>query len=117
MGEHHDPRLNDLRLIPADASPGFSWAESAPNLYLSTSDQAFRSVAEVAREYGLTPRALLFYEAMGLLAPSRDGPVRRYDRRQRDRLGMIVKAKTLGFTLAEIGQMLGAADSAIAGNA
>ena len=64
----------------------------------------------MAHEFGLTLRALRFYEAKELLAPQREGPTRGYDRRQRDRVAAIVKAKKLGFTLTEIRQMLGAPD-------
>ncbi len=53
----------------------------------------------------MTERALRFYEAKGLLAPSHDGAARRYGAKERDRLAMLLKAKTLGFTLAEIGRM------------
>jgi len=99
------------------ASVGLSWAEERPYRYLNTSKSDFRSIVEVAREFGLTPRALRFYEAKGLLAPRREGPVRRYDRLQRDRLALLVKAKNLGFTLAEVREMIGAPDSPVAGNA
>ena len=33
------------------------------------------SITELAREFGLTTRAIRFYEDMGLLRPERSGPV------------------------------------------
>ena len=60
----------------------------------------------MAGETGTTPRALRFYEAKGLLSPKRQGKVRLYGREERERLALVLKAKRLGFTLAEIRQML-----------
>jgi DNA-binding transcriptional MerR regulator len=65
------------------------------------------TIAEVAREFGLTRRALRFYENKRLLAPQRDGAVRLYGRRDYDRLVLIVRGRRLGFTLAEIAELLG----------
>jgi DNA-binding transcriptional MerR regulator len=67
-----------------------------------------QTIAEVAAEFGVTQRALRFYEAKCLLAPRREGGVRIYDQGERWRLARIVKAKSLGFTLGEIHQMLSA---------
>lgn len=66
------------------------------------------TIGETARLFGLTERALRFYEAKGLLAPRRNGAVRFYGQLDRDRLAAILKAKHLGFTLTEIRQMLAA---------
>jgi DNA-binding transcriptional MerR regulator len=64
------------------------------------------TITELAEEFGLTHRALRFYEVRGLLAPQRKGRRRIFSRADRDRLALIVKAKRLGFTLAEIGRMV-----------
>jgi DNA-binding transcriptional MerR regulator len=64
------------------------------------------TIGELAHEFGLTLRALRFYEDRGLLSPRRDGMVRIYTARDRARLSMIVKAKALGFTLTEIKETL-----------
>jgi DNA-binding transcriptional MerR regulator len=63
-------------------------------------------IAEVAREFGVTLRALRFYEAKRLLVPQRCGPVRLYHRKDRERLGLILTGRRLGFTLAEIAALL-----------
>jgi DNA-binding transcriptional MerR regulator len=66
------------------------------------------TIGEVAREFGLTLRALRFYEAKRLIAPRRYGPVRLYGRADRDRLSLILTGRRLGFTLAEIKDLLAA---------
>ena len=64
------------------------------------------TIAELAREFGFTLRALRFYHSRGLIAPQRQGRRRIFGRGDRDRLALIVKGKKLGFTLAEISQMI-----------
>jgi len=72
--------------------------QDAPDLALT--------IAEAACEFGLTLRALRFYEHKGLLSPQRDGAVRRYGERERERLSLILKGRRLGFTLAETAELL-----------
>jgi DNA-binding transcriptional MerR regulator len=67
------------------------------------------SIGDLAREFGVTLRTLRFYEDRGLLNPTREGTLRLYDGRDRTRLQIILKAKNLGFTLAEIRDMVGSA--------
>ena len=64
------------------------------------------TIAELAKEFGLTLRALRFYHGRGLIAPQREGRRRIFSRADRDRLALILKGKKLGFTLAEISQMI-----------
>ena len=64
------------------------------------------TIGEVSRLYGVTLRALRFYEQRGLLAPIRRGNARFYDSAQKLRLQMILKGKHLGFTLTEIAELL-----------
>lgn len=68
------------------------------------------TINELAAELGLTPRAIRFYEAKGLLSPrragDRDGANRVFTRRDRARLLLILRGKRLGFTLAEIREYL-----------
>ena len=64
------------------------------------------TIGEVAREFSLTLRALRFYEAKRLIAPQRQGTSRRYGRRERDRIALILTGRQLGFTLAEIKELL-----------
>jgi len=64
------------------------------------------TIGEVAQEFGVTFRALRFYEGRRLLAPLRDGQARRYRQADRERLALILRGKKLGFTLDQIGRMI-----------
>ena len=63
-------------------------------------------IAELAGEFGITPRAIRFYEAKGLIEPPRVNGGRVYTRRERARLKLILRAKSIGFSLAEVKQFL-----------
>ena len=60
------------------------------------------SIAEVAEEFGVTHRTVRHYEELGLISPERRGTTRVYHRRDRTRLGLILRGKRLGFPLEEI---------------
>ena len=60
----------------------------------------------------MTRRTLRFYEDRSLLRPRRAGNARFYGGVDRARLAMILKGKQLGFTLAEISDLIGADDGA-----
>lgn len=64
------------------------------------------SIGALARETGVTLRALRFYQSKGLLAPQRNGHARLFSNEDRDRLAVILQGKRLGFTLCEIRAML-----------
>jgi DNA-binding transcriptional MerR regulator len=64
------------------------------------------SIAELAREFDITTRAIRFYEDEGLLAPKRRGQTRIYAPRDRTRLKLILRGKRLGFSLQEIAEMV-----------
>lgn len=70
-----------------------------------TQAQAF-SISELAQEFGISARALRFYEEEGLIAPAREGATRVYSRRDRARVAWILRGKSVGFSLDEIGEML-----------
>lgn len=70
------------------------------------------TIGEIARIYGVTLRALRFYEQRGLLKPLRRGGARFYNSTQKARLQLILKGKHLGFTLTEITDLLEADSSA-----
>lgn len=66
-------------------------------------------IQEVSAESGLTPRAIRYYEEIGLLAPAArsDGAYRLYDGEDLERLRFIRGLRDdAGFSLAEIGQLL-----------
>jgi DNA-binding transcriptional MerR regulator len=64
------------------------------------------SIGELAAEFDVTPRAIRFYEAEGLLAPRRDGQRRIYTARERTRLKLTLRGKRLGLTLSEIRSLI-----------
>ena len=64
------------------------------------------TVTELARELGITPRAMRFYETKGLVNPRRAGTTRIYTHRERGRLQLILRGKRLGFSLTDISEYL-----------
>ena len=64
------------------------------------------TIRQLCQEFGATARALRFYEDKGLLSPSRDGLNRVYGPRDRARLGLIMQGKRLGFSLADLRELL-----------
>ena len=63
-------------------------------------------ITELCTAFGISPRAIRFYEDKGLLAPRRINGTRVYTRRDRARLALILRAKAIGSSLAEIKQYL-----------
>ncbi|GGE93284.1 MerR family DNA-binding transcriptional regulator [Stappia taiwanensis] len=64
------------------------------------------TIGDLAKEFGVTLRTLRFYEDKGLINPKRDGLNRIYTRRDRARLKLVLMGKRVGFSLAEILDML-----------
>ena len=64
------------------------------------------SISELAREFDVTPRAIRFYEAEGLLSPAREGQRRIYSLRDRTRLKLTLRGKRLGLSLSEIREIV-----------
>jgi DNA-binding transcriptional MerR regulator len=65
-------------------------------------------IGELAREFGLNPKTLRYYEEIGLLPPPEraENGYRLYDDANRQRLRFISQAKAVGLTLEEISQIL-----------
>lgn len=59
-------------------------------------------ITDLCDEFGISPRAIRFYETKGLLSPRRVNGSRIYTRRDRARLSLILRAKAIGSSLAEI---------------
>lgn len=72
-------------------------------------------IGELAQELGLRPKTIRYYEALGLLpVPWRtEAGYRRYGPADRERLRFILKAKVIGFSLREIGEMLTLRDAGL----
>jgi len=69
-------------------------------------DREHFSISDLSAEFGVTARALRFYEDEGLIAPERRGTARIYSHRDRARLAWILRGKRVGFSLAEIREMI-----------
>ena len=69
-------------------------------------DKVTFTIGDLAREFGVTLRALRFYEDKGLLSPRRQGLNRLYSRRDRARLKLVLLGKRIGFSLVEIREIL-----------
>jgi DNA-binding transcriptional MerR regulator len=67
------------------------------------------TIADLAREFDITPRAIRFYEDQGILAPVRagSGGLRRvYSSRDRTRLKLTLRGKRLGLSLSQIRELI-----------
>ncbi len=69
------------------------------------------AIADLAREFGISTRAIRFYESKGLLDPERVGSTRVFRRRDRARLILILRGKRLGFSLRDISDYLSLYDA------
>jgi len=92
------------QLMPADD-------RSPDNVAGPVAREAVYTIGELAKQFGVTLRALRFYESRGLLQPERRSHGRVYGPKEVERLAVIVKAKKLGLTLSEIRQLIGDAES------
>jgi DNA-binding transcriptional MerR regulator len=98
---------SNVVVVPAFAETDVVWIdvettapESDPGILLT--------IREMAEQFDVTPRALRFYESKGLLGPTRDRGTRVYGATDQRHLTLILKGQKLGFTLAEISQMIDA---------
>ncbi|MEY4749341.1 MAG: hypothetical protein RIQ60_1555 [Pseudomonadota bacterium] len=64
------------------------------------------TITELAAEFDVTPRAIRFYEDVGLLTPERAGRNRVYSHADRTRLKLTLRGKRLGLSLGEIKQLV-----------
>ena len=64
------------------------------------------TITDLSREFGITPRSIRHYEDESLLSPTRNGQQRVFTQRDRVRLQLIQRGKSVGFSLAEIKEIL-----------
>lgn len=69
-------------------------------------DREHFTISDLCAEFDVTARALRFYEDEGLISPERRGLARIYSHRDRARLAWILRGKRVGFSLAEIREMI-----------
>jgi DNA-binding transcriptional MerR regulator len=64
------------------------------------------SITQLCREFGVTARALRFYEEQGLVFPGRREQQRVYSYKDRARLALVVRGRRVGLSLAQIRDIL-----------
>lgn len=89
-----DPGKRGIRAAEAVAS------------HRAAADGEWFGITELSREFGISLRAIRFYEDKGLLAPRRINGGRAYSRRDRVRLALILRGRAVGMSLAEIEHIL-----------
>jgi DNA-binding transcriptional MerR regulator len=102
-----------LKDAPAKDGPRTARRAADPDAAMLDPDAPDRmfTIGELAEAFGMTTRAIRFYEAKGLITPPRKGVARSYSRRERARLHLIQRGKNLGFSLGEIKEWLALYDS------
>ncbi len=73
------------------------------------------TISELSAQFGVTTRAIRFYEDKGLLSPTRNGRNRVYKKRDRTRLKLVLRGKRLGFTLDETREIIDMYDGHLSG--
>jgi DNA-binding transcriptional MerR regulator len=106
MDDHQSGSMSNVMWI--EEQPQAAAHSGAPHAV----GQTEFTIGELAREFGVTLRALRFYENKGFIAPRREKNVRLYSEKDRARISAILAGKKLGFTLAEIRTMIGDGDGA-----
>ena len=69
-------------------------------------ERHYYSIGEMCEAFGVTARALRFYEDEKLISPERRGTARLYTDRDRARLTWILRGKSVGFSLSDIRELL-----------
>lgn len=65
------------------------------------------TIGQLAKRFGLNTKTLRYYEAVGILKAARkENGYRLYSEEDVEKLSFILRAKRVGFTLAEIGEVL-----------
>ena len=64
------------------------------------------TITELTREFGISTRTIRFYEDEGLIAPIRRGRTRLFRHSDRQLLSNILRGKRLGFSIAEIREII-----------
>ena len=95
-------KISGKSVKPARAGP----AAPAPRDDIETF-----SISDLSHEFAITTRTIRFYESRGLIAPERVGTTRRYSKRDRARLMLILRGRNLGFTVEDVGQYLALYDA------
>jgi len=66
----------------------------------------FHTISELTKEFSISTRTIRFYEDEGLIKPVRRGRTRLFRPTDRRRLMFILRGKRLGFSIAEIREIM-----------
>ena len=91
-----------MTIMLSASSEGAATSENSETV----SGEEFTRIGDMAREFGVTLRALRFYEDKGLLGPLREGSTRLYSRRDKARLKLILLGRKVGFSLRDVKQIM-----------
>lgn len=83
-----------------------SRAEAAQDGADEKGEEDLTRIGDMAKAFGVTLRALRFYEDRGLIHPLREGTTRLYSRRDKARLKLILLGRRVGFSLREVKQLM-----------
>ena len=100
-----DAHVNRPALAPAGPAPPAAAMTAAKPAATARPAKTY-TITELAQEFDVTPRAIRFYEDVGLLEPARAGRNRVYSQRDRTRLKLTLRGKRLGFALQDIRQLV-----------
>ena len=92
--------------VANSAAAGASDAQAVVDAHRDEGTSELFGITELCKEFGISQRALRFYEDKGLVAPRRVNGARVYTRRDRARLALILRAKDIGSPLSEIKRYL-----------
>ena len=67
----------------------------------------FYTISDLTKEFGVSTRTIRFYEDEGLIKPMRRGRTRLFRPSDRMLLKQILRGKRLGFSIAEIREIIG----------
>ena len=79
---------------------------AASNAFRPATMNETQTITELARDFGLTTRAIRYWETHGLVSPAREGGNRIYSKRDQTRLKLALRGKRLGLSLAEIKELI-----------
>ena len=72
----------------------------------ASNTREFYTITELTREFGISTRTIRFYEDAGLINPVRRGRTRLFRNSDRRLLSFILRGKRLGFSIAEIREIM-----------
>lgn len=70
-------------------------------------NEDYYTITDLTREFGISTRTIRFYEDEGLILPLRRGRTRLFRPSDRRLLMFILRGKRLGFSIAEIREIIG----------